>query len=224
MATIISSEIARDIELLRKGSFGDRNDVQHHVLSDSVQFQAGIPADGYIFFGRGQGSALTSTITKQKYETNLPSNGQLPAGQTFLAKKMQLALISNRPSADTDIVDYTNAFYQLIKNSYLQFRIEGKSEFEFETHGSVFFPAVCEVGDTANTLGALRVGDFNHHSWTTLLTPIVLGELVTFKVILKPGSSDTATIGPRLTVLNDALASQYAQIRCSLNGTLVRSK
>lgn len=223
MATIISSEIARDIELLRKGSFGDRNDVQHHVLSDTVQFQIGIPADGYILFGRGQGSALNATTTKQKYETNLPSNGQLPAGQTFLAKKLQVSLITYKPSADTTAVALVNAFYQVVKASYWQFRIEGKSEYEFETHGNVFFPSVCEIGPSPTTNGDTRVGDFNHHSWTTLLTPIVLGELVTFKIIAKPGSSD-ATTQARLVVMNDALATQLAAIRVSLNGTLVRSK
>jgi hypothetical protein len=224
MATIASREIMSDLELLRKGSFGDRNDVQGHTLFDSIVPPTSAPSDGLVFFNRGQGAALTSTVQKERFETNIPTNGSaLPAGQTFLAKKLKLSLVSFLQDGATDLVNVVNAFYQVVKSSYFRFQIVGKSEYEWEAPGTVFFPTVSEVGLPPGTVDAFRVGDYNHPSIIPFVTPIVIGELVTFRLTCYTGSA----VAANLTILNALLTilnTQVAYIRAELIGTLVRSK
>ena len=221
---MLPSHLQDDISMLKKGSFGSKADVQEHCIWDTIVFPATVSSEGIQFFTKGMGGTYGSALgfSKEKGETNL-QDGKMPAGQGFIAKKMSISLISFRAKADLDTTEVVSEFGNIIKNSYWQIQLPGKSEFESEFPGTHFFPSIQEIGYYSNTpnQNAIRMGDYNHHTWMSLAVPLVLDELVTFKVICRVGAAESsAGVATSVTTLN----TRKAAIRFTFKGTLVRSK
>lgn len=214
----ITKGTARDLALMSRGSYGAGGDVQDDHIHDTLLFPA-IPGDMNFLtipiggtFGAG---------TKTRVETSLLDPGKLPAGQSFLVKKLKISLILLGRDADTSAFQRVRDFYVVMKYSHWTINIAGK-DFEWEAPGDYILPMISEVG-IASAANPNRVGDYNSHSWYNIKTPITFGELVSFNIKAQIGSGLPAIT----TVLTAALAALHdatAAIRVTLRGTLTRSK
>jgi hypothetical protein len=214
----IPRNTAKDLALMSKGSYGKGGDVQDHYLWDTVLFPAAIGEMAFFTIPIG---GTFGAGTKTKIETNLSDPRKLPAGQSFLCKKIKFDLILIGRGSDTNQYGAARDFNLLMNYSRWTINIAGK-DYEFEAPGTFFMPTIHELG-AGGSANQNRVGDYNSHSWTIIRTPITFGELVSFDV--------TAEFNSGLAAIRTALTSAFANLngltaalRTTIRGTLTRSK
>jgi hypothetical protein len=196
-----------DARLISGGSYSGAADIQDHVWYDTLTMSA---ATEYLFFQQGQQAG-----SKPLQDTNLLANGQLPNGQEFVIHSIGVHLQAGVRTGAT-VPAIVDAFYGLLENSTIQFRIAGR-EFDLEIPGSVYLPSVSASASTAGANTISRVGDFNNKSWLGLKTPIVIGELVSFNLKMAASSNASA-------YLTTLAATTASRMKWMLRGTLRRLK
>ena len=217
----LTSQAVQDINLGRGGSYSMARDVQTHSVWDV----RAIPAANanFSFFAQGIGAQFENGA-KDKQETNLSDNGKLPTGQTFLAKRIGLALIAPVEPGTVDTADVIQAYNNILQHTLLQLKVQGR-DFDLEIHGRQFLPSVAITGLNAGTIYTSRVGDYIASGFFSLgAVPIFLDSLVGFTVPMITRSANTYVNG---TVIEDAftlLNSYYARIMVTLEGVLTRAK
>lgn len=170
-----------DVSQMQNGSYGEMKEADDIFLWDTIAVST--TAQEYQFFTQPIGSGNAPGKTRQR--TNMVSPGALPYGQNALVKAISFHYFPK--VVDTTLAARVQAFYNMLEESYLQFQIINR-EFEFECPGSIFLPNVSVVtrNTSTGTQGVAesqgRVGDFNYHGHYILKSPIVLENLVAFKL------------------------------------------
>lgn len=168
-----------DVAQMQNGSYGEMKEADDIFLWDTIAVST--TAQEYQFFTQPIGSGTAPGKTRQR--TNMVAPGALPFGQNALVKAISFhyypKVIGNT------LASRVQAFYNMLEESYIQFQIINR-EFEFEAPGSIFLPNVSIVNETTsgttNTVNMSRVGDFVYHGHYILKSPIVLENLVAFKL------------------------------------------
>ena len=211
----------RDIALGRGGTYGLSRDVIKHQIWDTRYFTAAT-VDTSTFFSQQRGAPWRNSSSKSVNETNMLDNGRLPAGQTFLIKRIGIRFVSAQGTAATNAARIIQAFYNVMQSSYFELKIAGR-DFDLQVHGSQFLPTAPIMGVNTTNPG-IRVGDSIASGWYSLdYIPIFLNELVSFSVEQRFGNPDSNI----LTVLQqDAtlLATDNVTMQMILEGVLTRAK
>lgn len=211
----------RDIALGRGGTYGLSRDVIKHQIWDTRYFTAAT-VDSSTFFSQQRGAPWRNSSSKSVNETNMLDNGRLPAGQTFLIKRIGVRFISAQGTAATNAARIIQAFYNVMQSSYFELKIAGR-DFDLQVHGTQFLPTVPVVGALA-TNNVVRVGDSIASGWYSLdYIPIFLNELVSFSVEQRFGNPD-ANVLSVLTQDASLLAADYVSMQLVLEGVLTRAK
>jgi hypothetical protein len=217
----ITKEALYALALGRGGSYGLSRDVIKHYLHDS--YAVGTTAASYTYFSQPVGAPWKSDYSKTEVETNLQSSSQLPNGQTFLITRIGMKFISFIDADKTVGEDYVQAYVNLMQSSVVRIKIAGR-EFDLETPGSNFVPAISVNTGTATSVNAYRSGDTLTSAWISLNpTPIFIDQMVTFSVYQEMGNPDTRVktiLDANATLLNGT----YSVIQCVLEGVLTRAK
>jgi hypothetical protein len=161
--------------------------------------------------------------TKTLSETNLREVGKLPNGQTFLAKEIGFALIPTIVGTDVDVNTVLAAYYNIMQASTFEIKIAGR-EYDLQVPGTVFLAPVQVSGlaSAANEQPSFG-GSYISTGWVKLSsTPIPIGQMVTFNVIMHSGSAIAANAAI-LDTASDVLDTQEAQMQCRLRGILTRA-
>jgi len=221
---VITKKAAEDLQLGKNGSYSNEGNVLQHVLYDNMDFQDATLRAETTFFSIPFGGVYMGG-NKTLSETNLREVGKLPNGQTFLVKEISFSLVPTIVGTDVDANTILAAYLNILQASTIEFKIAGR-EFDFQAPGSVF---LCPIHVAArNTVVTatdrnVNVGDYISSGWIKLsATPIPIGQLVSFNVIMRSGSAVAANV----TILNtasDVLDTQEAQIQCRLRGILTRA-
>lgn len=211
----------RDIALGRGGTYGLSRDVIKHQLWDTRYFTAAT-VDNSTFFSQQRGAPWRNSSSKSVNETNMLDNGRLPAGQTFLIKRLGVRFISAQGTAATNAARIIQGFYNVMQSSYFELKIAGR-DFDLQVHGSQFLPTAPISGVNTTTL-PVRVGDSIASGWYSLdYIPIFLNEMVSFSIEHKFSNPDSNV----LSVLSqDAtlLAGDNVSMQVILEGVLTRAK
>lgn len=205
---------------IREGTYQGPSDVQDHYLWDTLAIPSSTTTNGVMSF-----FTAPQSPTKPLAKTNLQDAGKLPTGQAFVAvairPQLDLSFASGAlPNVTDAACNLVNDFYRVLENSAVQFEISGR-QYDLQAPAGIWQnPVALSVGsaDVATSLVA-RVGDYNHKGWVSLNTPIIIGELVNFKLNLYLNSSDTL-----LKNAIDALAAAGCSIKWIMRGTLERLK
>lgn len=220
----ITKEAATDLKLGESGSYSNVGNALQHTLFDSYLI-GNATAATVLYFTQPIGAAYGAGGVKSIIETNLQSPGQLPNGQTMLVKEMSVALKLNMTNysvgTNNAIDDLINAYYTMQENSTWEIEIAGRS-YDFQIPGSEFIPTIHGVGIASTNIGPIRaVGDVIMSGWSKIrATPIMIAQLVTFKVIQRCASVNAAA---QLTAAFAKLNNQEAEIQVRLRGLLTRS-
>ncbi len=225
MATpVITQKAAEDLQLGKNGSYSNSGNVLDHFLYDNMDFQNTTFRNETTFFSIPFGGVYM-TANKTLTETNLREVGKLPNGQTFLIKAISFAYIPSQVSTSTDLNANLADYITIMQNTTFEIKIAGR-EFDFQAPGSTFLSPITLAGQSIVVDATTRTGttgDYISSGWIKLAaTPIPIGQLVSFNVIMKTGAADPA-IGLRLDTASDQLESQRAQIQCRLKGILTRA-
>jgi len=217
----LTKEALLDIALGRGGSYGLSRDVIKHNIWDTRYF--GTTATDFTFFSNPIGTAWYQTSQKTKNETNMLDTGKLPNGQTFLVKRIGVALIGLGNKAAVVASALATDFIDIVQHSVFEIRIAGR-EFDFQLHGRQFLPSIALAGEGTATLPAHRIGDVIASGWVSLEhLPIFIDQLVTFSVHMAVGSA-VANINTNLNSAASSLNDNYATMQCTLEGVLTRAK
>lgn len=181
MGKTITRQTAQDVAQMGNGSYGDMKEADDIFLWDTIAVST--TAQEYQFFTQPIGSGTAPGKTRQR--TNMVAPGALPFGQNALVKAISFHYYPK--VVGSTLATRVQAFYNMMEESYMQFQIINR-EFEFEASGSIFLPNVSVVTQvsTTGTQGVAeaqgRVGDFNYAGHYILKSPIVLQNLVAFKL------------------------------------------
>lgn len=210
------------LKLGQGGTYSLSRDALKHQVWDTRFFTAAT-VDDHTFFVQPIGAPWRAGI-KTINETNLADSGKLPNGQTFLAVRMGIALISAFPYTGTDAADVAQAFINLVQSSVFEIRIAGR-EFDFQIHGRQFLPALAINGDNGSVIASThRVGDLIASGWINLNpAPIFLDQLVSFNVNQRMQNPDPA-VAAVLAADATILAGYYSTMQVTLEGFLTRAK
>jgi hypothetical protein len=215
----LTQQNANDIAMGQGGSYSASRDVQKHFIWDTRFF--GTTISDFVYFSQPINAAWGGTgFTKGRIETNFTDSGKLPNGQTFLAKKIRVALLSFLGTAATNGAVVVQAFVNLIQSSMFQLKIPGR-EFDMQIPGSIFVPTISV--DTITTVGT-RKGDLIASGIVNFSdSPIFIDQLVGFTVEQYVANADTNVI----TILNAdcvVLNGANCKMLVALEGTLTRAK
>jgi hypothetical protein len=219
------------IQLGAGGSYSTSRDAIRHQVWDSRYFSAAPSDNTYFTQPIGAGWRVG---TKTKNETNMADSGKLPNGQTFLATRMNVSLISEYDVGLTTASSWPNAslmaqaYTNIMQNSVFEIRVAGR-EFDFQIHGAQFLPSLAINGYNAGTAGSVaRIGDTIVSGWVKLEpSPIFLDELVSFNVTQIVVNADTTNIMATGKPLNNSflwLYTYYCTMKVTLEGMLTRAK
>ena len=217
----LTNQAVQDINLGRGGSYSLARDVQTHNLWDV----RAIPSanTSYSFFSQGIGAAFENG-SKDKQETNLADNGKLPTGQTFLVKRIGLALIAPIAAAAVNGATIIQAYNNILQHTLFQLKVAGR-DFDLEIHGRQFLPSVAVSNLNAATIYATRVGDYVASGFYSLgSVPIFLDSLVGFSVPMATRSSNSYVNDTLLPAAFILLNGIYARFMVTLEGVLTRAK
>lgn len=216
----LTQKMRQAIDLGRGGSYSKSRDAIKHYLYDTRIIPAAV-AD-FTFFSQPIGSAFGGGV-KTLNETNLTDSGKLPAGQTFLIEALQLSMISWVPEDETTPGDLAEAWYNMLHSSVFEIRIAGR-DFDFQTPGSNFVPALAIAQETATDVGYGKTGEYLCSGKIKLSpSPIFVDELVSFNVIHRLNNPIAGVV----TVIDagmSALNTLNAVLQCKLEGVLTRAK
>jgi hypothetical protein len=219
----LTPEAVRDIALGKGGSYGISRDIIKHTLWDARWLGATPTNNAFFTQPINQPWALAGEV-KTRNETNMIDTGKLPNGQTFLVKRIGVALILPIEAAEDDAETIVQSYYNIVQSSVFRLVVAGR-EFDFECHGSQFTPAVAVNAITAATVNSNRTGDFVSSGWISLdYIPIFLGPMTSFSVdqtIQNAHAYVLATVLPAACVL---LKAVYCSIQVRLEGVLTRAK
>lgn len=217
----ITKEALHAIALGRGGSYGVSRDIIKHYLYDG--YAVGTTAASYTYFSQPVGAPWKSSFSKTEIETNLQSSSQLPNGQTFLITRIGFKFLSFIDADKTVGEDYVQAYVNLMQSSVVRIKIAGR-EFDLETPGSNFVPAIAVTTGTGTDLASHRSGDTISSAFVNLNpTPIFIDQMVTFSVYQQLENPDTnvkTILDANATLLNGT----YSVIQCVLEGILTRAK
>lgn len=200
------------LEQLKSGSYGKSGDLLFHTLYDQVTVQAGtVLTQEFFTTPIGQ---IVGGVPKSIALTNLRDTGKLPAGNAFIANKIRLGFFNGAATA-ANITTQINNFYTALSKCNVEIRIVGR-EFDFQCQGNLFLPNVANTALTGAADGYVRVGDYLSAGSVKLLTPVIISELVSFKVVMNFDS----TAATALTALNGA----GSMFHWDLIGMLARKK
>lgn len=219
---MLPNSLAKDVALGANGSYGGSRDAIKHCIYDTRSF--GTTISDYAFFTQGINTTFKSTLLKTKNETNLLDGGKLPNGQTFLIKRIGIALISVLPAANTVTPTIIQAFINLVQSSVFELIIAGR-EFDFQYPGSAFVPSLSVHGISAAATGtAVRAGDAIASGWISIEeAPIFLGPMVSFQLkhtLSNPDSNVVTVLNAGCVLLNGL----YSTMQVRMEGTLTRAK
>lgn len=217
----LTAQATRDIGLGSGGSYSVSRDAIKHQIWDTRFFQQAVI--DFTFFSQPIGSPWRLG-QKSLTETNIYNAGQLPNGQTFLARRMGIGLLSHYLQASTNAADIAQAFVNLMQSSVFEVLIRGR-DFDFQIHGRQFLPSpIALYSDTASTVNAIRVGDMLASGWVTLdPAPIFIDQLVNFSVLHRLGNPD-AQVTTILNADSSLLNGTYGDLQVTLEGFLTRAK
>lgn len=215
---VITKKAANALNLQKNGSYSNEGNVLQHTLYDSAFFANTTLAPQTSFFTVPQGGAKTLT------ETNLSDSGKLPNGQTFLIEKVGICLKALLAGDDVDSNVVLAAFYNIIQNSIFEVKIAGR-EYDLQLPGSVLLAPI-QTAARGTVITAtdrpVNTGNMLASGWFKLgTTPIAIGNLTSFSVVMKSGSGNAA-IATILNTASAALYTQLAQIEFRLGGILTR--
>jgi len=219
----LSAQAINDISMGRGGSYGLSRDVIKHNLWDTRFF--GTTRTDYTFFSTPIGTTWFLNAQKTKNETNMLDSGKLPNGQTFLVKRIGVALIllGNKATASEDRVELVQDFYDIMQHSVFEIRIAGR-EYDFQVHGRQFIPSVAAAGGATAATANTRAGDIVASGWISLdHIPIFIDQLVTFSVNMALGSA-VDSINTNLDAACSSLYGNYSTVQVCLEGVLTRAK
>lgn len=215
----LTPQAYQDIMLGKDGTYDpNARDVLKQHIWDSRYFATTI--SDHTYFTQPISSPWRVGL-KSENETNLVDSGKLPAGQTFLAKKMHVRCITFAALTETVPEDLIQAFYNILHSSYFNIKIASR-EFETQIHGTQFTPSIAISGSIATA--HVRCGDTIASGTVNLEpTPIFIGSLISFSVKQVLNNPDTGVV----TILNacaTALNTAKSVMQVILEGTLTRAK
>lgn len=216
---VLTQKASNALKLGKNGSYSNEGVVQQHTLYDS-SFTAATLRATTSFFTVPQGGAKTQT------ETNLSDSGKLPNGQSFLIEKIGFALKANvvGDAVLTNVNAILSAYFNIMQNSIFEIQIASR-DFELQIPGSMFLSPIPVAGNStmlAATDRLVNQGEIMSGGWYKLgVTPISIGNLVSFKVIMHSGSGN-GTLAAILNTASGLLLTQLAQIECRLGGILTK--
>ena len=218
---VISRDAANALQLGKNGSYSNEGNVLQHVLYDNMDFQDATVRAETTFFSIPIGGAYMG-VNKTLIETNMREVGKLPNGQTFLIKEIGFALIPILVGADADVNTINSAYINIMQNSTFEIKVAGR-EYDWQGPGTVFLNPMQSAALNSAANGAPQQGAYISTGWIKLSsTPIPIGQMVTFSVIMRTG----AAVAANLAILNtasDVLDTQEAQMQCRLRGILTRA-
>jgi len=218
---VITKKAAQDLQLGKNGSYSNEGNVLQHVLYDNMDFQNTTLRAETVFFSIPFGGVYMGG-TKTMSETNMREVGKLPNGQTFLVKEISFALVPTIVGADTDVNTILSAYYNIMQASTFEVKIAGR-EYDLQVPGTCFLNPVQVAALNSAANGGLPGGEYISTGWLKLnATPIPIGQLVTFSVIMRSGSAVAAN-ATILDTASDVLDTQEAQMQCRLRGILTRA-
>lgn len=218
---VITKSAAESLQLAKNGSYSNEGNVLQHVLYDNMNFVTTTLRPETTFFSIPIGGPYVGS-TKTLTETNCREVGKLPNGQTFLIKEISFALIPGIVGADTDVNTVLSAYYLIMQNSVFEIRIAGR-EYDWQAPGSVFLNPIQVAALNSAANGGLPGGEYISTGWVKLSsTPIPIGQMVSFNVVMKSTSGIAATLA-LINTASTTLYTQNAQIQCRLRGILTRA-
>ena len=223
----LSPQAVRDINLGRGGTYSLSRDVIKHQIWDSKFYTVGEQAVDHDYFTQPVGASWRAVHTKSLGETNMYDSGKLPNGQTFLIKRMSVALVSpiyphGDVASQNTPYQIADSFAQVLINSVFEIRIAGR-EFDFQVHGSQFLPAVPKYSQAVNP-AQFHFGMTVASGWMSLGgMPIFLDQLVNFSVHQR-FTAPTAGGKAGLASSIQNLAEAYCRLNIVLEGVLTRAK
>lgn len=232
---VLPKTAVNDMAQLSGGTYGKGGDVLDHYLWDTEGFANTTVRAETRFFQKGFGGSYgyTAGATKTLTETNLTDTGRLAAGQSFLVKAISLAFHANleveqNTEANNIASKLAESWYTLLRGSVFEFKFANQ-DFSWQAPGHIFLPSmsIAAVQDAQSTVADSRpvpvsVGNFGHYNWISIKTPLVIGELVSFSVVMKSGQGDIAAL--QSGDATSALFAAKSLVSVILKGTLTRSK
>jgi len=219
MNNVITAGAVRDINLGQGGSYGVDRDVLNHRIWDSRYFTSAVTSAE--MFQQPIGAQWRAGV-KTVNETNLYDSGKMPQSQTFLVKKMGVALCTNGATAVDMLTSTLAAFATVMQKSVFEIVVRGR-EFDFQVPGAAFIPLQQQVISPAAPQiagGVLFASGFV----AIEPTPIFLDNLVSFTVRHRVQAATAYWTGTALAGAYSALAGTYSTLVVILEGTLTRGK
>jgi len=217
---MLTRKMQEAISMGRGGSYSKSRDAIKHYLYDTRIIPAAT-AD-FTFFSQPIGAVFGAGV-KTINETNLTDSGKLPAGQTFLVEAISLSMISWVPTTEETPGDLAEAWYNMLHSSVFEIRIAGR-DFDFQTPGSNFVPALAIAEETGTDIGYGKTGEYLCSGKLKLApSPIFIDELVSFNVLHRlnnPIAAVTTVIDAGMTILN----TLNAVLQVKLEGIYTRAK
>lgn len=216
----LTAPAANDIALGKGGTYSMSRDAIKHNVWDTRYFTDATMND-WTYYSVPIGGAW-QVGAKTLSETNLTDSGKLPNGQTFLAKRFGVSLISPIAADEAALETVVQAYYTWIQHAVYEIRIAGR-EFDFQVHGRQFLPPVAAVG--VGTAESIRVGDEIASGWISLdNTPIFIDQLVSFSVAERVNAADVTNVVPIIQAAATLLNANKCYIQVCLEGFLTRAK
>jgi hypothetical protein len=220
----VTQGAVNDINLLKGGSYSASRDIIKHRIWDE-RYIDGTVSD-HTFFVNQIGSNWKVGFQKTIIETNMTESGRLPTMQTFIGKRMGVALISPLTTDTAVSEQVVQAYYNILQSSVFEFSVAGRA-FDAQIHGREFLSPVAVAGagntDTA-AQSPTRYGDLIASGWTSLdAYPFVIDNQINFSVLQRFSNPDT-TMLPRLTASSTLLKNQYCVLQVTIEGVLSRAK
>ena len=218
---MLTQKAAQLIELRRGGSYSVSRDAIKHTVWDTWLIPATVQDNTY--FSQPVGAAFGAGV-KSVNETNLYDSGKLPNGQTFLAMRMGLALISHSAAAATDGATVAQAFTNIVQSSVFEVKLQGR-EFDAQIHGSQFTPALSLATISAVTVNQHGNGMYLASGWVTFdPSPVFIDQLVSFQVTQRVSTIGIAAVAAILLANFALLNTNNCWFHVRLEGFLTRAK
>jgi hypothetical protein len=232
---VIPRGAVNDMAQLAGGTYGKGGDVLDGYLWDTEGFANTNVRAETRFFQKGYGGnyGYAAGANKTLTETNLTDTGKLAAGQSFLVKAISLAFHTNleveqATKANAIAAKVLSSWYTLLRGSVFEFSFANQ-DFAWQAPGHIFLPSVSVAAGQNTTITqatdstyGVKVGEFQHMNWISIKTPLVIGELVSFKVVMKSGTGDSTAM--QLGDATSALYSALSLMTVIMKGTFTRSK
>jgi hypothetical protein len=217
----LTNRAAQLIELGRGGSYSVSRDAIKHTIYDTQIIPATV--QDYTFFSQPVGSAFGAGV-KSVNETNLYDNGKLPNGQTFLAMRFGIALISHSAAAAVDGATVTQAFTNIVQSSIFDIKLQGR-EFDSRVHGSQLTPAIAVSTISAVTVNQHGAGQYLASGWFNLdPSPIFIDQMVSFSVQRTTSTIGIAAVAAILLANFALMSTNNCWFHVRLEGFLTRAK